>query len=97
MSVRVPNVALFRRMKICFAVFCDCPVDSRSVTVAQSSDTSCSCSHVGLPHGGAVGFEDVSSRRGNRDTVVRGAVVAQFLFLVFAVLTVRFCSWFREG
>ena len=39
-------------------------VDSRLVTIAQSSDTSCSCSSVGLPLDGVVGFKDVSSRLG---------------------------------
>ena len=41
-------------------------VDSRSVSIAQASDTSCSGSLVRLPHGGAVGFEDVSSRLGGK-------------------------------
>ena len=102
MSARVPNVALsFWRIDICFAVFCDCRVDSRLVTNAQSSDTSCFCSHVGLTSRWRCRFRGclIKAWEGvNVDEVsVRGAVVAQFLFLVFAVLTVRFCSWFREG
>ena len=34
------------------------------MTVAQSCDTFCSWSSVGLPRGGVVGFRDVSSRLG---------------------------------
>ena len=34
------------------------------MTSALSSDTSCVCSSVGLPHGGVVGFKGGSSRLG---------------------------------
>ena len=54
----------FGRMEFGYSFFCNslflcnCRVDSRLVTIAHIL----SCSSVGLPHGGVVGFKDVSSR-----------------------------------
>ena len=67
-----------------FFSWCDGRVDSRLVT---TSDTSSSCSSVSVPHGGVVGFKDVSSWSASFGTAfgveasAKEAVVAHVSFL----------------
>ena len=69
-----------------------------------SSDTSCTCSSVGLPHGGLVGVKDVIIKAWNGsfdtalsvdDASVKKAVVA--CCATFPSCVFRLFSWLREG